>query len=142
MVDSIKVPKRKSFSSYMRNPDLKPARIKAIDKSLSEKDIKKQHEIFFLENKILYFNMYMGAVLHSTKEKSFFKCNENAGFFDMIVLVGGKIFVGVELKSGKGGYVSPDQQRIHNLVKDAGGYVLVTNSLEITKNYFKENNFI
>jgi len=113
------------------------------DRNKSEKQITQEHEWFFNRLGILFFHTKVKGEVHSIgKGKAILKASENKGFFDMILLINGKIFVGLELKAGDGGYVSEDQLKMHKRVSDAGGYVLVSNSVRITEQYLKQNNLI
>lgn len=48
------------------------------------------------------------------------------------------VFVGIEVKTPVG-TVSPVQEVVHNIIRNANGVVLVARSLEDVKQYFKDN---
>lgn len=125
--------------------EIKPKRIPAhpLEKNKSEAEITAEHEWFFTRKNILYFHTKVKGEIHSIGNgRAILKKNQNAGFFDMILLVQGKIFVGLELKAGKGGIWSVDQMRMHDLVIKAGGYALVSNSIHTTEAYLKEKGLL
>lgn len=113
------------------------------NKYKSEKIITDEHEYFFYKNKILFFHTKVkGEVQSIGNGHAVLKKSPNVGFFDMILIIKGKTFVGLELKAGRGGYWSIDQMRMHDRIIEAGGYALVSNSVTITEKYLKENNLI
>lgn len=132
-----KVPER-----FRDEPKDKYIRMNPIEREKSEAEITIDHERFCRRHGILYFHTKVKGEIHTSNKKVFFKPSSNKGFFDMILLIQGKIFVGLELKSGKGGKWSIAQQKMHDIVTKAGGYALVSNSVHVTEKYLRDNKLI
>ena len=109
----------------------------------SEKIITEEHVEFCYKHNILFFHTKVkGEVQSIGNGQAVLKKSENVGFFDMILLFPGSIFVGLELKAGKGGYWSIDQMNMNKRVIKAGCYALVSNSVKKTEEYLKKHNLI
>lgn len=123
----------------------KPIRIKAhpLERGKNEAQITRDHELFCIQNNILYFHTKAkGEPQMIGGGRAILKKSQNAGFFDMILLIKAKIFVGLELKHGDGGVWAAHQKKYHDLVVNAGGYALVSNSVHITYKYLKDKNLL
>lgn len=107
----------------------------------SESLITKDHEEFFKSKNILYYHTKVKGDLQSHRGKIIMKKNRNCGFFDMVLIIDGR-FVGLELKSGLGGYWMPDQIRVHGDVVNAGGLALVSNSVKQTEDFLIQKGLI
>jgi hypothetical protein len=113
------------------------------DRGKSEAEITHEHEFYLKRNKIYFWHTKVKGEIHSIgNNTTIMKKSANPGFFDMILLIQGKIFVGLELKHGDGGIWSADQIAQHKTVVSLGGYALVSNSVKITDAYLKSKGLI
>jgi len=126
-------------------PKLPPKlRVKANKNERGKKEsvIEKEHEDFFRRNNILFWNTKVrGEIQAIGKGKFTLKKSANKGFSDML-LAFGPIAVFLELKSGDGGYLEPEQIAHRDRVVNQGGYALISNSVADTKTYLESKGLI
>lgn len=113
-----------------------------LEKTKCEEQITHEHVWLCMRLGILYYHTKVKGEPHTVKGIEIRKKSQNKGFFDMILLIRGKIFVGLELKAGSGGIISPDQQRVHENHIAKGGYALFSNSVITTEDYLRKHNLI
>lgn len=134
----------KPLGHYLKNPERKNIRFPPSKfNRFSEKEVEKSHEWWLCSLDIMYYHTKNKGEIQATKNGQFIlKAGANPGFFDLVLVMKGTIFVGLELKAGKGGYISPDQQILHENHLRRGGYCLFSNSIEMTREYLEQKGLL
>ena len=136
-----KIPKK--FKDEINNTVRIPKSPYREDWGKCEKIITQEHELYFKKKGILFWHTKVKGEIQATSKGNFVMKNAtNPGFFDMILLFKGSIFVGLELKHGDGGEWRTDQIFQHRLVTNYGGHALVSNSVKITEAYLKSKGLV